>query len=64
MHWHSISRRARSILFSAGKEFAAKAVELGQEYGKDALEKTGQLYEAGKGKAEELIKDARKKLDL
>ena len=43
-------------------------MEVGQEYGKEALEKTekiaGQVYEAGKEKAEELIKDAKKKLDL
>jgi hypothetical protein len=54
--------------FLAGKEFAAKAVVLGQEYSKEALEKTGKyagkVYEAGKEKAEELLKDAKKKLDL
>ena len=55
-------------VLEAGKEFAAKAVEVGQEYGKEALEKTEkyaeQVYEAGKEKAEELLRDAKKKLDL
>ena len=41
---------------------------MGQEYGKEALEKTekyaGQVYEAGKEKAEEIIKDTKKKFDL
>ena len=43
-------------------------MEVGQEYGKDALDKTEKyaekVYEAGKNKAEELIKDAKKRVDL
>ncbi len=62
-------RKLQFVVFCvAGKEFAAKAVEVSQEYGKEALEKTEkyaeQVYEAGKEKAEELLKDAKKKLDL
>lgn len=41
---------------------------MGQEYGKEALEKTEKyaedVYEAGKERAEKLLKDAKKKLDL
>ena len=56
------------MIFLAGKQFAGKAVQLGQEYGKGAYEKTGkyagEIYEAGKEKAEGIIKDAKKRLDL
>jgi len=63
-HAGQIIQEKVPVAIEVGKEFAAKAVELGQEYGKDALKKTGEVYEAGKEKAEELIKSAKKKLDL
>ena len=44
--------------FFAGIEFAAKVLEFGLEYDKEAYEKTekhtGRVYEAGKGKSQEL----------
>ncbi len=63
-----IIRKKLIVFVLAGKHFAAKAVEVGQEYGKEALDKTEkyaeQVYEAGKETAEKLLKDAKKKLDL